>query len=97
MPTLKSGNPYAEVTVRMFITLPIFALQIGLLAGCATPAQEAAYAQRDMERMITVYGPACEKLGYSPNTDPWRNCVMQLSYKNEIQRYSFSVSPYWAF
>ncbi|HEY8100012.1 MAG TPA: hypothetical protein VIF82_04610 [Burkholderiaceae bacterium] len=83
--------------MRTFIALPILLLQIVLLAGCATPAQEAAYAQHEMERTMAIYGPACEKLGYAANTDPWRNCVMQLSYKNDIQRYSFTMSPYWAY
>ena len=83
--------------MRTFITLPILVSQIGMLAGCATQAQEAAYAQHEMERTIAVYGPACEKLGYSANTDPWRNCVMQLSYKNDMRRYSFSVNPYLAY
>jgi hypothetical protein len=86
-----------EVIVRTFIALTSLLLPIALLAGCATPAQEALYAQHEMERTMTIYGPACEKLGYVANTDAWRNCVMQLSYKNDIQRYSFSYGPYWAY
>jgi hypothetical protein len=86
-----------EVIVRTFIASPIFLLLIGLLAGCATPAQEAAYAQHEMERTMAIYGPACERLGYTANTDPWRNCVMQLNYQNDMQRYSFSMGHYWAY
>lgn len=83
--------------MRIFIALPILLLQIAMLAGCSTPAQEAAYAQHEMERSIAIYGPACEKLGYTANTDPWRNCVMQLGYKNDMQRYGFTLSPYWGY
>src|SRR5450830_1625831 len=30
---------------------------------------------------------ACTRLGYVPNADPWRNCVIQLSTKDQIERY----------
>ena len=39
-----------------------------LLAGCATPAQQAA-------EVIAAFGPYCESLGYTRNTDPWRQCI----------------------
>jgi hypothetical protein len=90
-------NGELEVIVRVFIVFAMVLSATGLLAGCATPAEEAAYAQHEMDRRIAIYGPACERLGYTANTDPWRNCVMQLSYKNDMQRYSFTVSPYWAY
>lgn len=58
-----------------------------LLSGCATPQEKAARAQAEMEQMMQVYGPACAKLGYPADSDQWRNCVLQLSAKDEIQRY----------
>ena len=44
-------------------------LSIVLLAACATPAEQAAMMNREVDRMIVVYGPACEKLGYKSDTD----------------------------
>ncbi len=58
-----------------------------LLSGCATPQEKAAQAQAEIEQMMVVYGPACSKLGYPANSDQWRNCVLQLSAKDDIQRY----------
>lgn len=66
------------------ILLPLAAL---LLAGCSTPQERAARAQAEVEQMMMVYGPACTRLGYPASSDPWRNCVLQLSTKDEIQRY----------
>ena len=51
------------------------------------PGDEARYAAKEQARqaeqasalakeILTTYGPLCEKLGYQPNTDPWRNCVL---------------------
>lgn len=68
---------------------------IGLLAGCASPAERAAHMQREVDRMVQIYGPACSKLGYKPDTDPWRNCVLNLNDQDNVQRYStrpFSTS-----
>lgn len=58
-----------------------------LLAGCTTPEQKAARMQAEMDRLMRSYGPACEKLGYSSNTDAWRNCVLQLSVRDDAQYY----------
>ncbi len=63
-----------------------------LLAGCTTPEQKAAKMQAEMERLIRSYGPACEKLGYAGNTDPWRTCVLQLSARDDAQYYAH---PTW--
>jgi hypothetical protein len=43
-----------------------FAVSILLIfvAGCVTQAERAAQVQRDVEEMIRVYGPGCEKLGF---------------------------------
>jgi hypothetical protein len=58
------------------------------LAGCATPAEQAVQAQQEAARMIQVYGPACEKLGFNNNTDSWRNCIIGLSQKDATRLYS---------
>lgn len=58
------------------------------LAGCATPAERAAQMEREVDRMIEVYGPACEKLGYRTDSDPWRDCVLRLSAKDNFERYN---------
>ena len=69
-------------------TLIFIAAVLGL-AGCATPAERAAQWQAEVDTMIAVYGPACEKLGYKPDEDRWRDCVMRLSARDE-RRYSRS-------
>jgi hypothetical protein len=30
-----------------------------------------------------VYGPACEKLGYTKDSDPWRECVLRLGTRDD--------------
>ena len=50
-----------------------------LLTGCATPAERAAQIQREVDEMIVVYGPGCERLGYANGTDEWRSCILRLS------------------
>ena len=59
-----------------------FAVSLLLLsvAGCATQAERAAQVQREVEDMIKLYGPGCEKLGYKNDTDPWRECVLRLAH-----------------
>ena len=47
----------------------------------------AARKQAEMADMIIVYGPACERLGYAPQSDQWRSCIISLSTKDEVQRY----------
>ena len=51
-----------------------------LLAGCATPAQQAAEA-------IAAFGPYCESLGYTRNTDPWRHCIQLEDAAVEARAY----------
>lgn len=64
-----------------------------LLAGCSTPEQRAARMQTEMNEMMVVYGPACARLGYAANSDQWRDCVLQLSAKEDAERYS---NPRWS-
>lgn len=52
------------------------------LLGCMTPQERAMKEQAEMERMMAEYGPACSQLGYAMNSDPWRNCVMQLAARD---------------
>ncbi len=77
--------------MRQVITMCVAALA---LAGCATPEQRAASMQAQMSSMMVVYGPACAKLGYASNSDQWRNCVLQLSAKEDAERYGYP--PYYA-
>ena len=63
-----------------------FALTIAL-AACATPGQRAAEMQAEVDEMIVVYGPACDKLGFQSSTDPWRNCVLGLNAQKTRERY----------
>ena len=53
------------------------------LAGCATNEQRAAQMQAEIDHMIAVYGPACERLGYKSDDDKWRDCVLRLSSRDE--------------
>lgn len=74
----------------MRILLP--ALLFLLVAGCATPAQRAAAVEREVDEMIAVYGPGCERLGYKTDTDPWRECVLRLAHREDLQRRAFSTT-----
>ena len=62
------------------------------LLGCATPQEQAMKQQAEMDRMMVEYGPACTQLGYAMNSDPWRDCVLQLAVKHEGRRGGVSTS-----
>ena len=62
------------------------------VAACATPAERAAAVQRDVDDMIMVYGPGCDRLGYRIDTDPWRECVLRLAHRDDLQRRSLSTT-----
>lgn len=72
---------------------PVITILAGclLLGACSTPEQRAIRMQAEMDRIMTTYGPACIKLGYQANSDQWRNCVLQLSTKDELERYGGPV------
>ncbi len=70
--------------MRRFFSL----LLVLLSAGCATQADRSAQMQREVDDMIAVYGPACEKLGYANGSDAWRNCVLRFNTRETIARYS---------
>ncbi len=63
---------------------------LALLAGCATPTieQRSAQMQSEVDQMVQVYGPACEKLGYKPGEDAWRECILKLNTSKTIESYS---------
>lgn len=66
----------------------IFAALLLGLAGCATtPEERAARMRAEMEGMMATYGPACERLGFKPDDDRWRDCVLRLAQRDEL-RYS---------
>jgi hypothetical protein len=58
-----------------------------LASACTTPEQRATNMQAEMAQMMQIYGPACQRIGYAPNTDQWRGCVLQLAAKEDIERY----------
>jgi hypothetical protein len=63
-----------EKAMRIYIVMAASAL---CLLGCATPQDRALAQQAEVERMMIEFGPACTQLGHVPNTDPWRNCILQ--------------------
>jgi hypothetical protein len=68
-----------------------------LLAACTTPQERAAKMQVEMDRIIIEYGPACIRLGYQQHSDQWRNCILQLSTKDDITRYGNPTRVYGGF
>ena len=70
--------------MRIFMILALS----GFIAGCATDAERGAQQQREIERMMTIYGPACQKLGFNPDSDQWRDCILRLNAQESYERYS---------
>lgn len=66
-------------------TIVMFAA-LSILAGCASTEERAAAVSRDVDDMISVYGPGCERLGYTTNSDGWRECVLRLATKDRIEQ-----------
>lgn len=58
-----------------------------LLTGCATTAERATQMKAEIDDMVAIFGPACEKLGFQNDTDPWRNCVLGLSAQRNRDLY----------
>ncbi|WP_082439499.1 MULTISPECIES: hypothetical protein [unclassified Massilia] len=63
-------------------------------SACSTPQERAAQKQAEMANMMTIYGPACSRLGYAVDSDQWRNCILSLSAKDELVRYGSSPGYY---
>jgi hypothetical protein len=53
-------------------------LLLTALGGCMTPAERAEAAKDEVDRMVRVYGPACDKMGFTKDTDPWRECLLRM-------------------
>jgi hypothetical protein len=53
-------------------------LLLAALCGCMTPAERAEAAKDEVDRMVRVYGPACDKMGFTKDTDPWRECLLRM-------------------
>jgi hypothetical protein len=79
------ANRTKEISMRTFRAF----LLTFAVAGCATPEQRAAQMQREVDQMIELYGPGCDKLGYTRDTDPWRDCVLKLHAQNTINRFTY--------
>jgi hypothetical protein len=59
---------------------------IAFLVACASEAELLAEKQRDIDQMVRIYGPECERLGYGPNSDQWRDCVLRLNTKDTVEK-----------
>ena len=60
-------------------------LLVAALAGCMTQAERIAVEKAEVDEMIKIYGPACEKLGYAQDADPWRDCILHLRAHRDEQ------------
>ena len=76
--------------IKLLATAAALALN---LAACATPEERAAQAQAEMEGMMRIYGPACERLGFKPEDDRWRDCVLRMAARDDARaRYPMSTT-----
>lgn len=86
-------------------TLPL-TLAAMMLAACSTPQERAAYNAQQADQMMVEYGPACQRLGYTVNTDQWRACVLHMNSQAEMRTYlsypyyygygpGYWHGPYW--
>lgn len=70
-----------------FRCVVLAACSVTLLAGCATTPEElASQAEADALRISQQFGSACNRLGYLPDTDPWRNCLLALAQRDMVER-----------
>jgi hypothetical protein len=66
--------------------LPLL-LILALLTACATtPEEERANAEREALRLKQTYGHTCERLGYQPETNKWRDCLLELENQRLMQQ-----------
>jgi len=73
-------------------TISSICLTAAFLTACSTPAQRAAQKSAEDEQMLTIYGPACARLGYAARTDPWRSCIVQM-HQTDGLRHSYGYLP----
>ena len=65
----------------------VFLLLIASVSACTTVAQRSARMESEVGQMIQIYAPACEKLGFKKDTDPWRDCILRLDAKDNLERF----------
>lgn len=70
---------------KKMLKLVLLALPL-LLAACATDPYTEGH------QMLATYGPECQAIGYQPNTDAFRNCVLKL---NSDYTRPIYAGPYW--
>lgn len=76
----------------------LLGLLTALLAACATTPEEArAYAEREANRLKAAHGQTCEKLGYKPETNEWRDCLLDLENQRIMQQQMLMDRSYWHF
>jgi hypothetical protein len=91
----KCPQAYAGIRKEPIMRSLAFVLPALLLAACATPQERAMQKQAEMEGMMALYGPACARLGYAPNSDQWRSCILNLSIKDEVRYSAPTYYPGW--
>ena len=89
----RANRPFAAATLARLLRTSLLVAPC-LLGACSTPQERAARKQAEVEQMMVVYGPACQRLGYTPNTDAWRSCVLQLNAQDDLLRYQTSPGYY---
>ncbi|MEN3364914.1 MAG: hypothetical protein V7606_2188 [Burkholderiales bacterium] len=57
---------------------------VAFLAACASEADLIAQKEREVDQMVRIYGPACTRMGYEPDTNQWRDCVLRLSTRDSL-------------
>ncbi len=57
-------------------------LLLPLAASCASPQQRA---EETASYINANYGPLCEKLGYAPGSDAYRNCMLSMFNTDQMQ------------
>lgn len=70
-----------------------------LLVGCASPEEigrRRAYEAHQEREQANAYRErlmaSCESIGYQRNTDPWRQCIMQLHSQNQAQATAYGAA-----
>jgi hypothetical protein len=67
-----------------------------LLAACATtPEERRAQAEREAQRLKDEFGQACERLGYQPESDKWRDCLLTMENQRLMQQQMMMYRMDW--
>lgn len=76
--------------------LPILLISTLLCACATTPEELRARAEREANRLKQTHGQTCENLGYQPETDEWRDCLLQLESQRLMQQnYWYPSYPFY--